>query len=281
VNSKKIYVSDLDGTLLRNDATLAPQTKDKLNELLAADVKFSVASARSAISIRQILDGVNLKLPIIELNGSYISEFATARHLVVNDMDDNLVENLFRVIREYNCMPFISAFDGQRDILYYQTIANEGMQWFYDNRVQCRDKTLTHIANLKKAFKHKIVAMTAISTLTQLTNLTTILQQEFSEQLTMHLFENPYFPESYWLSIHDKKACKSHAVKELVQIAGCALDDLTVFGNELNDLPMFKIAATSIAVENATPQLKKHATKIIPPNENNSVANYIENDINK
>ena len=61
-----IYVSDLDGTLLRDDATLSAFSRNVLRELLRNDIPFTVASARNVTSIRAILAGLKLHLPVIE-----------------------------------------------------------------------------------------------------------------------------------------------------------------------------------------------------------------------
>ena len=44
---KTLYVSDLDGTLLRSDETLSTYTCDVINELVEKGMLFSYATARS------------------------------------------------------------------------------------------------------------------------------------------------------------------------------------------------------------------------------------------
>ena len=45
-----VYISDLNGTLLRNDATLSDFAEENLRDLLAEGLLFTVASARSVDS---------------------------------------------------------------------------------------------------------------------------------------------------------------------------------------------------------------------------------------
>ena len=49
-----LYITDLDGTLLRSDATLSAFSRSVLTDLLSRGVLFTVASARSVTSIRSI-----------------------------------------------------------------------------------------------------------------------------------------------------------------------------------------------------------------------------------
>ena len=274
-NNRRIYVSDLDGTLLHDDATLSAYSRKKIIELLDAGVHFTVASARSVVSLWQVLRKMPFRLPVIELNGAFISNFQTGEHLIVNDITKNLTADIYSYILEYNCMPFISTFNGKEDCLYYQAMPNDGMQWYHDNRRISRDRRLRHVPDLKKTFADHVVAFTVINTRQQLKNLANRMMDDFSDRLQMHFFENPYSPPWHWLTIHDKKACKAYAMRELVKYAGLKFEDLTVFGDNLNDINMFKTAPRAIAVQNATEQIKGLATETIGPNTDDSVVKFI------
>jgi Cof subfamily protein (haloacid dehalogenase superfamily) len=272
---RTIYVSDLDGTLLRNDGTISPYTKQKLIKLLASGLNFTIASARSVVSLQQALAGVPIRLPVIEINGGFISDLQSGRHLVINDMDKNLLPQVYTRILEYDCIPFVSAFNDKEDRLYYQQLVNEGMRFYYDDRIANKDRRLCHSENIEDTFGDHIVAFTVINTYDRLKDLAEEIETDFSEHLEMNFFENPYSPTWWWLTIHDKEACKSRAIKILVAQAGFTMDDLVVFGDNVNDVNMFKMACRAIAVQNAAEVLKKHATKVIGSNEDDSVVNYI------
>ena len=66
---KKLYISDMDGTLLQSNGTLSPYSKAKLNEFYNKDISFAVATARSMVSAMPLLDGVRFKAPIVLMNG--------------------------------------------------------------------------------------------------------------------------------------------------------------------------------------------------------------------
>lgn len=274
-NLKKFYVSDLDGTLLRDDATLSAFSRDKLIELIDSGVNFSVASARSIVALKPILEGVPFKLPIIEINGAFITDFTTGDHIIINEMPKSIIEEVFNRIVAHNCLPFLSAFDGTQDRLYYSDIINGGMDWYLSDRKINSDHRVTQVADLPSTFERNIVAFTAINTYENLVALADEMKGAYSDALQMHFFENPYSPKWYWLTIHDKKACKSHAIRELLDYANVKLDELVVFGDNLNDVNMFRMAATAVAVQNATDEIKSYATTIIGTNNEDSVVKYI------
>ena len=56
----RLYISDLDGTLLRNDGGISVFSRDTLNSMIADGLPFTVASARSVVSMKMILAGESL-----------------------------------------------------------------------------------------------------------------------------------------------------------------------------------------------------------------------------
>ena len=65
-----IYISDLDGTLVNDNAELSKYAIQNLNALIADGLPLTVASARSIVSIQQMLNGIELPLPVICFNGA-------------------------------------------------------------------------------------------------------------------------------------------------------------------------------------------------------------------
>ena len=98
---------------------------------------------------------------------------------------------------------------------------------------------------------------------------------KFGELLEPHFFENAYSPGWYWLTIHDRKARKDRACKTICERFGVSTNDLTVFGDNINDIRMFEVAGKAIAVENADDRAKVYADEVIGTNDSDSVVKYI------
>ena len=60
---KTLYVSDLDGTLMRNDETLSENTVRIINGLVERGLDFTYATARSVESARPIAGGARCSGP--------------------------------------------------------------------------------------------------------------------------------------------------------------------------------------------------------------------------
>lgn len=87
--------------------------------------------------------------------------------------------------------------------------------------------------------------------------------------------ENQYSPGWYWLTAHDYRATKDQGIKTVLDRLGFSPNELTVFGDNANDIKMFKLAGKAIAVNNATQELKSYASEVIGSNEEDSVVKYI------
>ncbi|MFS1512915.1 HAD-IIB family hydrolase [Chengkuizengella sp. SCS-71B] len=269
-----LHISGLDGTLLNYKAQLSEYARHQLNILIHNGLLFTVASARSIFSIRQTLKGLTLTLPVIEFGGALITDIETGHHLKINNIESNLTNDLYHLFSEVGFTPLITSFNGKEDCLYYEAILNEGVNWYIINRQQMKDNRLKKV-ELKSIMKDQIVCFTIIEHYEVLRELRNKILDMYSNHVEVYLKENPFTKGWFWLTVHDKKATKEHAIHYLLKEYGVNKEQLTVFGSKTSDLNMFKIAKNRIAVSNAKPELKKQATEIIGSNIEDSVVNYI------
>ncbi|MBZ0268743.1 HAD family hydrolase [bacterium] len=274
-DARTLYVSDLDGTLLRNDAVLSPFTRDTLADLLAAGLPFTVASARSVVSMRPMLRGLPLRLPVVEINGAFLSDLETGRHESIASLAPDVAGELLAMIREAGCEPFLTTFDGREDRLYYREIRNAGMQWFLDDRKRAGDHRLRPIDDPVRALDDEIVCITTIADYEVLEELAAGYAARFGDRVQIHLFDSRYCKGWHWLTVHDVHATKDRAIRTLMESNGLAEHDLVVFGDEMNDVGMFRDADRAIAVANAVDGLKPYATHVIGSNEEDAVVTYL------
>ncbi len=275
MKKNRLYITDLDGTLLQDDATLSPFCRKTLQEMMSQGLQFTVASARSVFSMQDILKGLTFDLPIVSINGGYISDLSTGRHHFINEIDTIVVESLLRIIDEGGCEPWVSTFDGTKDRLYYSRMINEGMQWYLADRIEAKDVRLHHLDELSVSLQDQVICLIVMGKEKQLAALRATIEEQHGGQLMMQFYENRYSPGWYWLSIHDQKATKGRALRTLVDRWELKDTELVVFGDAENDIEMFQEADRAVAVSNAEATLKPFATDIIGPNVDDSVVKFI------
>lgn len=271
-----LYVSDMDRTLLRSDGTLSDYSRHVLQRLLQQGLWFTVASARAWSEMTPILKDLPLHLPVIAVNGAYLTDYKTGKHIVINDIQIDLATAIFHNIKDYKLSPFIVGFNGQQDCLFWDHLINPEMQWYHDMLVLSGDKRLMRLDRLADAFRHRIIAFAVMGDKSLVSELHQRLAELFPGKLENFLFENPYSPGHWWLTIHDQKACKSKALRTLMELCAITPQQLTVFGDHINDIKMFELAGTAIAVANAEQVVKNRADVIIGSNDQDAVVDYIQ-----
>lgn len=275
-NNNKIYVSDLDGTLLGAGGVLSDYSRGKLTELLEAGVHFTVASARAWDEIHLVLGDLPLSLPVIAVNGAYLTDYATGEHRVINNMPADLAGSVYQQILSHDLLPFVVGHDGTTDRLYWEKLINAEMQWYHDVLALEKIERLTQIDRLEEALAGKVIAYAVMGPKDNVHALSDWLARTYPGLLENFLFENPYSPGHWWLTIHDQRACKSRGIRTLVEMTGHAIENLTVFGDHINDIKMLQMAGRGVTVANAEPEVKAVADEVIGSNEDDAVVRYIE-----
>lgn len=269
-----LFVSDLDGTLLNSQGIISPRTRQGLTELLERGLPFTIATARSVCSAAQLLDGVPLRLPLVELGGAFVSE-PSGRHLHTQAIGDALKHGIYLQLQAAGYTPFISTFDGQRDNIYHARIENEGQRWYYEDRVAHADPRLRPARPLLEVLEEQVICFTVIDHEEGLRALQQRLSGLYGPCLRMNLMRHLYCPGYSWFTVYDARATKAHGIKRLMEMLDAHAEDLTVFGDDINDIDMFGVASHAVAVGNALPQVKECAHEVIGTNDEDAVVSYL------
>lgn len=105
---KTLYVSDLDGTLLRHDQTVSPFTAETINTLTARGMLFSYATARSLVTAKTVTKGLNTHFPLIIYNGAFVRDNVTEEILLANYFDASVYAVLDELFKA-NIYPIVYA----------------------------------------------------------------------------------------------------------------------------------------------------------------------------
>lgn len=271
-----LYISDLDQTLLNNDAQISPYALEELNKMIANGLHFTIATARSQVSAKYILNGLNLKLPVIVGNGSFLSDFHTGEIIYMQDIGNALKKDILDSILSEGISPFISANRNGNLKLFYHQINNPGLQWYLNDLIHADDKRREQLSNIHDGLDASVVSFTIIEKEDIAKKLGEKLNRQFPNLLDIHYYENPYDAGWFWMSIHDKKATKGNMIQKYVEYSDYQMDQVSVFGDNVNDIPMFEITGNGFAVSNAVDTLKEKSVGIIGSNMENGVIEYIK-----
>jgi Cof subfamily protein (haloacid dehalogenase superfamily) len=269
---KNIYITDLDHTFLRTDLSVSDFTRDIWNGT-AADSIVSVATARTYKKTMQFLKDVDINAPMILLDGALIAT-----------MDKKIIDTKFinkavsdAIIDEgakLGIYPFILSLADStlREIFSYSTVLNAHQKEVLKNYKN--DDHHNQQSNLRAMDDNFKVVYFGDEVL--LRELALQVEKIFGDSLKYILAPEAYVG-CYFLTILHKDADKSHGIKSVSEYVGFDLSKLTVFGDNFNDVGMFELAGTSVAVANAQEGVKKLANIVLPhTNDEDAVAKYLK-----
>ena len=264
---KKLYISDLDGTLLQSNEETSEYTNSVINELTQKGMKFSYATARSLITAKKVTKGIKAKIPLIVYNGAFVVDNVTEEILISNYFDDS-AENIFQDLFKNKIYPIVYAhIDGVEKFSYIPDKCTRGMQAFLNTRKG--DIRTNEVNSIEDLVKGNCFYITCIDEPEKLKPLYDKYKDKYH-----CVYQKDIYTNEQWLEFLPKQASKSNAILQLKELLKC--EKIIVFGDGKNDIDMFEIADECYAVENAVAELKEKATDVIESNDDNGVAKWLE-----
>lgn len=263
---KTLYVSDLDGTLLRSDERTSDFTNSVINALTERGMFFSYATARSLVTAKKATKGIVAKIPLIVYNGAFVMDNATEDILIANYFDGSVHEALDDLF-ENEVFPIVYAsVDGKEKFSFVPELCTEGMKKFLESRKgDVRTNAVSSVADLRSG---RLFYITCIDQPHKLKPL-----YEKYKDVYHCVYQTDIYTNEQWLELMPLEASKANAVRQLKSLLGC--EKIVAFCDGKNDIDMFEMADESYAVANAHEDLKKYATDIILSNEDDGVARWL------
>lgn len=273
---RTLYVSDLDGTLLRSDASVSARSVDLINAAIDRGVLFTYATARSFSSSRRVTSALRLELPLITYGGTVTADPVTGAASAVQLIPRPIVEAAIAICESAGLQPVLHTLEGGTDSLRWRPEAiTPGTRAFIEARAgdpRLRPVTDTDPVNLSAVFYVAVLAPGP-----SLHALRDILLPVLAG-CAHFISHDPATPGFDWLEFHTVDGTKSGALRRLMAAVGA--ERLVAFGNNHNDLPMFEIADESYAVADSVPELLAAATAVIGSNDEDAVALWLDANAN-
>ncbi|WP_138754601.1 Cof-type HAD-IIB family hydrolase [Paenibacillus sinopodophylli] len=269
------FLTDLDGTLLLSDATLSAYTVDVISRAMEQGAVISYATARSYMSSNHIVSVIPWKHPIVLYNGAVIYDPLTMKVIGGHWLDNSVANSIVDIGRAHALLPFIFALDeNDKERALHEKLTGSGSISFYESRPN--DPRFSEMTNLACPDSFRTLKVTYIGLLHELEPLRDEVVRRFDSQVHIHLMKDSYIANHYFLEFGHPNANKKEGLRQWAKLVGCKPEDVTVFGDNLNDLGMFETAGAKVAVSNAHPALHELATYVALSNDEDGVAVYIK-----
>lgn len=251
---------DLDGTLLTENKVISNYNKEIIKKLIENGHEVFLVTGRSYDGAISYYKELNLKTPLITLNGAYI----------INENQNNITHyfdqdfyDLFKKIEKY----ILTAVFNSPNKVY---AINHDLEL---ERIFNGASSL-NVSSFDKNLKYKDILNGVFAIKDDLT-------KEFEKA-----FENEKYGARYWgtyngiafYDIHRFDVSKASAIKELLKIYNLDESKLITFGDGVNDLEMLSMTKNSVAMQNASKEVKIFANNTTDyDNDNDGVGKYLFN----
>ena len=256
-----LVVSDVDGTLLTKDKTLTDGARAAVRRLHEAGIGFTITSSRPTIGMRFLIEPLAITLPIGAFNGSCIVDpqlKVIERHLI----PASAAQKSLDVLNEFGVDIWLFTSD------LWLTRRGDGEYVPHEIRAIRADPTIVSDFAPYLSGACKIVGSSADAALLQ--------RCEAAMQRALGADATAVRSQSYYLDITPPGCDKGTFVQTIAKRQGISTDAVATIGDMQNDLAMFTNSGVSIAMGNATDDVKKLATHVTASNENEGFAGAID-----
>jgi Cof subfamily protein (haloacid dehalogenase superfamily) len=257
----KLMLADVDGTLVTQDKILTDKAIAAVHKLHDAGVIFAITSGRPPRGMAMLIEPLDLQTPIAAFNGGLLV-----------DRDMNVIEQ--RVLPEDLVVPVTKLMESfSLDVWLYSGadwyvpkadgphVAREAWTVKFEPKIM-KDGVNGLTKNVAKLVgvsdDHDAVAKAAVAA-----------HDKFGDHVTAAA------SQPYYLDVTHPLANKGAVAKYLAQRYKLDEDDIATIGDMPNDVLMFARSGLSIAMGNASDEVKRAARRVTTSNVDEGFANAV------
>ena len=239
----KLFVSDLDGTMLPDGNVVSAENIAAVRRAVEAGVTVTIATGRMFEAALPIAEALGVDVPIISYNGGLIKS-PSGRVYEEHTIEPALARDIIAFCKErgwyIQCysgggLRYVEACDESRFYEKAQQVTGKAVGW---------DGLFAHAAgNCKLLLVTKELSVTLARAEAVLAAFGAHVDVTRSADCL--------------IEIVPKGVSKASALTSLAAKLGIAIEETMAIGDAYNDLPMLKAAGKSIAMGNAFPEVKE------------------------
>jgi len=267
-------MTDLDGTLLNTNMSVSRLTVETLNWLMDRGMNISYATSRSHYTASMILSEIHFSLPCITYNGVFVVIPRSGDVMRSNLLDPVMCDDVVKIGDSMGLTPYVFGRTScAEEKLLYSPPRNIAQCRFIKERAARQDKRLQPMSTSCRLAD--VINMSYLYPLDDMLRLRAALERDYGPDISIKLVKDIYSSGYFSLEIAHPQANKGAMLAFVCDVVGVPLEHVSVFGDQANDLAMFRLAGTRIAVDNACQEVKESADLIIGGNDEDGVSRYL------
>lgn len=258
----KLLATDLDGTLLRGGKPVSAGNIAAAQAAAKAGTIVTIATGRMYRAALPVAEALGLDVPIITYNGALIKSTSGKVYY-----EQHLDEEICRRITDFAAARgwYLQTYSG--DELYYSDYGEFSRRYEHSQKVIGEDIGYEGMRNkVSKMYKMLIITPDPAVTKDWMAQLTA----EFGDSVTLTQSSADF------IEIISPGVSKASALVKLAEILDIDISETMAIGDANNDLPMLKAAGFSVAMGNATDDVKAIANAVTGNCDDDGWAQAIE-----
>ena len=276
---KKLFVADVDGTLLNDQGSLQAETIEAIKRYQAKGGIFMVATGRNSFELSEITSHID-KLIINCVNGALLCE-EDGTIIFKDQVSEDNIRKADKLAHLYSSPIEFHGNDATMitcDESYFRKRALEHFTKYYEpvkaetiyKRIYENDHTLfsQDLSQIIAEGVNKIEILFCKDDIYE--KLLTSCRRELSSVNICALKQMAN------IEITSDKADKAYTIKRFCDLRKIAYDEVAVIGDSDNDITMLKMFRNSYATANASDKTKKAASYVTASNNELAVARLLD-----
>lgn len=261
----RAVVLDLDGTLLNSRQAISGRTKQALNHYKDLGGIVIIASGRPLRHVVPVMQSIGEVHYLVCYNGAYVGDWSGEwRHYfpLSNPLARHVSASVLRRHPEG-----LVLWETMREWFANRPIQEDEWSWFTISRNNQPQPRLLAPAQLSTLRPAKLLVPLAFDL--------PEMEPQWRERLTVMRLHSAPFAEISGYGIS-----KAKGVSIVLERLGFHHHEIAVFGDDVNDVPMFAAFPHSYAMRNATADVQRQASAVIASNDEEGVALQLERWLN-
>lgn len=256
-----LLISDVDGTLVTQDKVLTQASRDAARELRRAGVHLAITSGRPPRGMRMLIEPLALDTVIGGFNGgAYVNPDLSV--IDRRSLAPKVAQQALKII-----------LDGELDAWVYTA-----EEWLIRNpdapHVKREAFTVQFDAKVVPSFSDEILRH-AVKIVGVSNDYGRVAACERAAQEALGSHASASRSQPYYLDVTHPEANKGAVVERLSQILAIPPSRIATIGDGSNDVLMFRKSGFSIAMGNASDEVKRQASVVTDSNEHDGFARAV------
>jgi len=257
----RLIALDVDGTILNSESKLTEPVKKSILNLSQQGVKIIIVTGRNSFSVNRLLGQLGLDLSYVSSAGATIYNAEQKKFIGSYTLSKSVVRPLVEAGVEAGAGIFVEQ---PNNLLWYG--ADEFLGWIEKHGILA----MRRVESPEEMMTQDVLKITFVNHYEKHLPLEARIR-EMNLPIFM-VYSMPIYLEATAAGIN-----KGAAIQELTRSLGVDLADVLAVGDSENDLSMFEMAGTAVAMGNAAQKVKDAADYVAPTNDEDGLAWVLNN----